>query len=201
MLTQLGSYLVQNWLDVCGTIAGLFYIWYQYHIDFRLWIASLVMSSFYVPLYLQLDYYAMAAIYVYYMIAAVYGLYAWRKKQAESGSQGGEGRLHHITPRLSALLLLVAVSLSGLLYAVLSRWGNPDTVLLDATTSALSVIGMWLIAKKVLEHWLIWIVVDGLNCIIFLLTGNYFSFALFALYAVVSVFGYAHWLRTMKQTA
>lgn len=198
MMEQLTTYLTENWLDVCGTIAGLFYIWYQYHVDVRLWIASLVMSCFYFAIYLGEGYYAMTGVYVYYFLAAIYGLWVWSRNAGKEDKE--EGLLKHVNlPLVAALLAAIALLTFGLagMLKLLDETGN---LWMDAATSACSIVAMWMIAKKYVEHWLLWIVVDGLNAVIFFITQLYFSCALFAFYAVVSVFGYINWVKKIGKS-
>lgn len=198
MMEQLTTYFTENWLDVCGTIAGLFYIWYQYHVDVRLWIASLVMSCFYFAIYLGEGYYAMTGVYVYYFLAAIYGLWVWRRNAGKEDKE--EGLLKHVNLPLVVVIIVSIALLTFVLAQVLKQLGTNGNLWMDAATAACNIVGMWMIAKKYVEHWLLWIVVDVLAATMLFIMDKPLSSALFAFYAIVSVFGYINWVKKIGKS-
>ncbi|MBP3228633.1 MAG: nicotinamide mononucleotide transporter [Bacteroidaceae bacterium] len=189
-------------LDLGGTFVGLFYIYYQFRVSWKLWVASFVMSLFYITLNLQGHLYALAGIYVYYCAAAVYGLWQWRgaKGGAKSEETQAEQPVRHLPLRLLPWVLAAIGTLTLLLAAVLHLLREDQTLWADAFTSATSIVAMWLLAKKYAEHWMFWIVVDGINCALYAYLGPayLFSSALFGFYALTCIFGYWYWLKQMK---
>ena len=197
-LSTILTYICEHPLDICGTIAGLFYIWYQYHVDVRLWVASLIMSCFYIAIYLGDGYYAMAGVYAYYLIAAIYGIWVWKRNSGKDNNE--EGLLKHVNLKVVLSAIVVIVLISYALSIILKLLNETGNLWMDAITSACSIVGMWLIAKKYVEHWLLWIVVDGLAAVILFLSGQYLSCALFLFYAIVSVFGYINWVKKIGKS-
>lgn len=189
-------------LDLGGTFVGLFYIYYQFRVSWKLWVASFVMSLFYIALNVQGGLYALTGIYVYYCCAAVYGLWQWRKKQSSAAS---ERPITHIPAKLYPRLLLVIAVLTLMLSFLTNLLHEADSVPLkhwgDAFTSAVSIVSMWLLAKKYCEQWLFWFVVDAVNCALYAYLGSQYIFStcLFAFYAVTCFFGYPYWLKQMKR--
>ena len=81
------------------------------------------------------------------------------------------------------------------------RYTDSNVPWCDAFTTALSIIGMWMLARKYLEQWWVWMVVDVVCVGLYIYKGLYFTAALYALYAVVAVMGWANWKRLMKKYA
>ena len=73
-------------------------------------------------------------------------------------------------------------------------------VVVDAFTSSVSIVSLWLLSRKYVEQWLYWIVVDVVNTILYIYKGLYPTAALFAFYTIVAIYGYYHWLQLMKNT-
>jgi nicotinamide mononucleotide transporter len=69
----------------------------------------------------------------------------------------------------------------------------------DAFTTALSIIGMWMLARKYLEQWLVWIVVDVVCVGLYIYKDLYFTAGLYALYVVIAVFGWLNWKKLMNR--
>jgi nicotinamide mononucleotide transporter len=65
----------------------------------------------------------------------------------------------------------------------------------DAFTTALSIVAMWMLAKKYVEQWWLWFVVNVVSCGLYVWKGLYPTAGLFAVYSVISVFGYYKWKR------
>ena len=70
----------------------------------------------------------------------------------------------------------------------------------DSFTTAVSIIAMWMLAHKHAEQWLLWVVVNVVSCALYVWKGLYPTALLFAIYSVISVFGYFKWLRMMRAT-
>ena len=81
---------------------------------------------------------------------------------------------------------------------VLIRWTDSTVPYGDSFTTAMSIVGMWMLAQKYVEQWLVWIAVDVVCVGLYLYKGLYPTAGLYALYTVIAVFGYFKWLRMMK---
>lgn len=188
-------------LDLGGTIVGLFYIYYQFRVSWKLWVASFVMSLFYIVLNVQGGLYALTGIYAYYCCAAVYGLWQWR-----AGTETRDERpITHIPARLYppilGLIALLTLALAALLSLLHEADGGTLKIWGDAFTTATSIVSMWLLAKKYCEQWLFWFVVDGVNCCLYACLGTeyLFSTCLFGFYALTCFIGYPYWLKQMSR--
>jgi nicotinamide mononucleotide transporter len=69
----------------------------------------------------------------------------------------------------------------------------------DSFTTALSIVGMWMLARKYIEQWWVWMVVDITSSALYVYKGLYFTAALYAVYAIISIFGYYKWQRMMPK--
>ncbi len=58
---------------------------------------------------------------------------------------------------------------------------------------------MWMLARKYVEQWLVWIAVDVVCCGLYIYKGLYFTSALYGLYTIIAVFGYFEWRRLMNR--
>jgi nicotinamide mononucleotide transporter len=79
------------------------------------------------------------------------------------------------------------------MYVILSRFTDSPTPLADAFITSLSIIATWMLARKKLEHWLIWIVGDLTSAVLYLYLGLYPTVFLFFVYAIMAVVGYNEW--------
>ena len=186
-------------LEVLGTLVGLIYLWLEYRASIYLWITSVIMPAIYIFVYYEAGLYADFGINIYYLGAAVYGWLVWKY-----GHKSAD--LHELPitkmPKRSWLKALVVFLVAQILIAwILINFTDSDVPWWDAFTTALSIIGMWMLARKYLEQWLVWIVVDVVCVGLYIYKGLYFTSGLYALYSVIAVFGWLNWKRLMKASS
>ena len=164
-----------NFLEIFGTIVGLIYLWLEYRASIYLWIAGIVMPAIYIFVYYKAGLYADFGINIYYLIAAIYGWFFWmwghRKKKgqlttadASTGDPPNDLPIVHTPGKCYLPLFLVfVVSFLGIAW-ILIAYTDSNVPWLDSFTTALSIVGMWMLARKYVEQWFAWILVDIVCC-------------------------------------
>lgn len=184
-------------LEIIGTLIGLVYLWLEYRASIYLWIASIIMPAVYLFVYYDAGLYADFGINIYYLLAAVYGWWVWKYGNKEK--QGEElpiTRMPRGKWKMAAAMYLV---FQLLIAWILIRYTDSNVPWCDAFTTALSMVAMWMLARKYLEQWLVWIVVDVVSVALYLYKGLFFTAGLYALYAIIAVYGYWNWKNMMEQ--
>jgi nicotinamide mononucleotide transporter len=176
-------------IELLGAAIGLVYIFLEYRASWWLWIAGIVMSLFYIYIFAKVNCYAWAVTYLYYLGANIYGMVVWKRNNSESSDSG----ISNLPKKYYSRLLAIIVLLTVFITFILIRFTDTVIPISESFSTALSVIGMWLLAKKYLQHWIIWMVVNAIYAIANLWIGLYFSSLLFAVFFVVSVMGFVRW--------
>ena len=184
-------------LDITATIVGLVYIWLEYRASIYLWIAGIIMPAIDIFLYYEAGLYADFGMAIYYTLAALYGYAVWKwgkKRGAAADEQLPITRF----PRRKVLpvALLFAVAWAAI-YEILIHFTNSDVPITDSFANALSFVGLWALARKYLEQWMVWIVVDVVLSALYIYKGIPFKASLYALYVVIAVAGYFKWKKMM----
>ena len=193
-----------NYFEIIGAVIGLFYIVSEYRADRWFWPLSLLMSAFYAVIEFTSGIYANGIISVYNFIMSVYGLLVWRGViQKRKVDNGGERHISSCPRRYWWQIIAAIVLLSGLLtwqlgYLNQSIYALPsgrtlNLSLLDGVSSALTIVGMIMLAHKWWQQWFCWMVVEPLMITIFILTGNYASAALYVVFGVFCILGVIKW--------
>lgn len=172
-----------------------------------LWLVGFVMQALDIVLYYQKGLYADCGMEFYYIAMTIYGVWAWRfgkKIRASSPSSDGEKTLSEAgnlpVTHFKTKLILPWVAGTLAIWAVLWFWLTKigSTVpIADSFTTALSFVGIWALARKYLEQWLIWIVVDIVTFVLYFHKDIPFKASLYALYVVIAVMGYIKWKKMM----
>lgn len=192
-------------IEILGFAVGLLYLWWEYHADRRMWFASMVMPCFSMWIYFSKGLYADFSINIYYLAIAIYGYIAWTRKNrrpAAGTSTGQEEQkaqlpITHTPPKMALLCAGAALLLWALLYLGLNYLTDSTVPLADAFTTALSIVGMWMLARKYIEQWLVWIAVDAVCVGLYIYKGIFFYAALYAIYTVIAFYGYRKWKKLM----
>ena len=191
-------FLSAHWLDLLGTLIGLVYVYQEYKANVWLWITGIIMPVVYMFVYWDAGLYADFGMQVYYALAAIYGLAVWKwGKKRNQNTQ--EMPITHVKRSLLLPSLFLFLTAWGVLYLILSNLTNSTVPVLDSFGNALSFIGLWWLARKYLEQWWIWVVVDAELSALYVYKGIPFTAGLYALYVVIAIAGFFKWRKMMHQ--
>ena len=191
------DYLIEHWLDITTTILGLIYIILEYRASILLWLVGIIMPALDIVLYYTHGLYGDAAMAVYYTLAAIYGWIVWKFGHKHQQKEGEEMPITHMPKRLYPATILFFVVTWVVTWFVLSHYTNSNVPVLDGFTNALSFVGLWALARKYLEQWLFWILVDAVSCYLYIIKGIPFKASLYGLYVVIAVMGYFKWKKAI----
>ncbi|MEH6551345.1 MAG: nicotinamide riboside transporter PnuC [Pseudomonadales bacterium] len=182
--------LMSGW-EVLAVVLAIAYLVLAMRENILCWYCAFASTAIYTVLFWNVSLLMESALNVYYMAMAVYGWYQWR-----GGSEQGDGvqitrwswRSHLTVFALIAVLSLV----SGLLLTEQSTAAWP---FVDSFTTWSSVIVTFMVARKVLENWLYWIVIDAVSVALYFERGLVLTSLLMAAYTIMAVAGYMSWRR------
>lgn len=189
-----------NYLEIVGTSIGIIYLYLEYHANVWLWVASIAMPAVYLFVYYDAGLYADFGINIYYLIASVYGLYCWLKGKDGEDESANSGITHTPVSQYIWLFVITAV-LFVVIGFILKELTDSTVPWADSFTTALSITAMWMLARKYVEQWLVWIVVDVVSSALYVYKDLWFTGGLYAAYAVIAVLGYRKWSRLINPTA
>jgi nicotinamide mononucleotide transporter len=161
------------------------------------WAAAFASTAIYLVLMFQARLYMESALQVFYLAMAVYGWYHW----GHGPGPGHElpvttwGRTQHSIAVSSVLTLSL---ISG---AALDAFSDAALPYLDSFTTWGAIVTTWMVARKVLENWLYWFVIDSVSIYLYVIRELYLTAMLFGVYLVMIVFGYLAWRRDLRQQA
>jgi nicotinamide mononucleotide transporter len=184
-----------NGIELLGTIAGLLYIYFSTRQNILLWFFGIINAVLFILVYYLAGIYAIMYLQPYYISISIYGWIHWKKG---GGEGGGELPVSRIRSRLAIILFTTGMLLTVVIAFLLNRYTDSTIPRMDGFTTAFSIIATWMLARKILEHWLVWIVVDMLSCGIYVFKHLYLMTILFGVYTVLAVYGYLSWRKSIK---
>ena len=194
------TFILTHWLDILTTLLGLAYILLEYKASIWLWAVGFAMQALGIALYYSKGLYADCCMEVYYICMTIYGFITWKFTKVGKVRQT-ELPVTHFKCSLILPWTLGTLALWAGIWWLLVTYTNSNVPITDSFTTALSFVGIWALARKYLEQWLIWIVVDVTTCILYFYKDIPFKASLYALYVIIAIFGYRKWSRMMHKKA
>ena len=183
-------------LQIVGVVLGLLYLWLEYKANIWLWVVGLIMPIVHGTLYFRSGLYADFSMQLYYIAAGVYGLIVWGR---------GAKKSNHDTLKITSTPLAVWVAVAGVyallhgaIYLFLVSFTDSTVPFWDSLTTALCIVAYWMLSRKYVEQWLVWLVVDVITVGLYLYKDIPLTAGLYALYSTLAVAGYLRWRRMMK---
>ena len=188
------DWAISNKLEFGGTIFGLLYVWFSIRQNLLTWPAGIITSILYFGVFLHAGVYAAMSLQFYYLIISCYGWWSWSYTQ----NADSDHEKLRITPTSSTLwlkLFILSILLTALFFALLIRYTDSEIPFGDAVTTSLSILATWMLTRKKLEHWFIWIGIDLFSASLYHYKGLYSTAFLYLAYAVMASIGYYEWQR------
>ena len=161
------------------------------------WYAAFISTAIFLVLFWEVGLLMESGLQVYYLAMAVYGWWQWQhgsEGETELAISSWGGRQHMI----ALLLVMVLSAASG---ALLEQFTGAALPYLDSFTTWGSIVTTWMVARKILENWLYWLVIDSVSIYLYLDREMYLTALLFAVYLVIVLFGYRKWLLHYRATS
>lgn len=174
-----------------GAIIGILYLYYEYKASMKMWPVGILMSSFYIYVFIDSKFYAFAIINMYYIIAGIYGWINWHR------SKNGKNNVEILrAPKRYYIPLLVAIGLIFCLVAyLLQTYTDSPVPYGDSFVTTLSIVAMWMLAQKWAEQWVLLIILNMFSVGLYFWQDLYPTSAMYFVYSIVSIFGYIRWRR------
>tara|TARA_B000000609_G_C24134150_1_gene327244 strand:+ start:383 stop:970 length:588 start_codon:yes stop_codon:yes gene_type:complete len=188
------DFLQVNWFEIVAAILAIAYLILAMLQDIRCWVAWIISSLMYFFVMYSANLYMEALLQIFYIFIGLYGLYQWRFKADKKDAlkiTTWSVKNHLIV--IGALVFLT--SLSGYVLMIYTAAASP---FIDAFTTWGAIAASYLVAKKILENWFYWFVIDFVSVFLFISRELYPTALLFLVYLVLVVIGYSAWRKSWQ---
>ena len=188
---MISNFFIENWFEIVAALLAISYLFLAMRQDAKCWVAWILSSLMYLFVMYSAGLYMEAALQIFYLIIGFYGLYEWKyahNTKAQLTIKILSFREHSLV--LSFLFFLVISS-----GYILANNTNAASPYVDAFTTWGAIIASYMVAKKILENWIYWFVIDFVSVFLFISRELYPTALLFIVYLILVVFGYKSWKR------
>jgi len=186
--------LATSAIEWIAVITGLLSVWCSMKENILVYPFGIISVLIYVYLAFNYKLYADMGVNSYYFVMSVYGWYHWK-------DTGGERDQIPVTTNNSKEWMITGLLLLGsfvTLVFVLSNFTDSDVPVWDATTTAFAIAGMWLMAQKKLENWIMWIITDLISIPLYFYKGLVLTSVQFLIFTGLAIAGYFAWKKSRE---
>ena len=195
-----GQYTTYNTVDVVleiiAVIFGFLSVWYSKQNKILVFPTGMISTLIFVYLLLKWELLGDMMINAYYFIMSVYGWYFWTKKVDQT----------HVTPistmttkekQASVAIFIATLIFVFIVYKTCDKWTN-WVAYVDALTTAIFFVGMWLMAKRKIENWIFWIIGNIISVPLYFYKGFTFTSLQYLGFTVIAIYGYLAWKKLLN---
>lgn len=202
----ISDWISNNFIEIFGAVTGIVYVFLEIRQTILLWPVGIITSAVYIWVFFISKFYADMSLQGYYLVISCLGWYWWakgtgQKKEEEKGRMGeGEKEELQVTRlklRTGMVLVIVFVLLYTAMWFVLTGLTDSPVPVRDSFITSLSIVATWMLARKIYEHWYLWIVVNFVSAVLFLTRGLYPTAILYVVYGIMSFVGLKEWKKTI----
>lgn len=173
---------------------GLAYLLLAVRRNLWCWLCAFISTSIYLILFAHAKLYMQSALQVFYLAMAIYGYVEWRRGRSDTGEV-----LIRSWPLRTHLLACAGIAVATLVNGwLLARSTDAVAPYLDSFVTWGSAVTTWMVARRLIENWLYWVVIDGLAAYLYLTQNLLPTAVLFALYVGIVIRGYVQWRRQQQ---
>jgi nicotinamide mononucleotide transporter len=183
-----------HWLEIVSTLFGIVSVYLSARENIWSWPTAILNVTLSVPVYYKARLFSDMGLQVVYALLSVYGWYEWL--------HGGENRSElpvSRTPRRQVPLLRVIGTLGAVVLGTLSaRYTSASLPYLDASLTSASLVAQWMMTRKLLENWAVWIAVDVIYVPLLVYKGIPEYALLYTVFLGLAVAGHVEWGRSLR---
>ena len=179
-----------TWIEIVAFVVSLWMVGCEMRVHVLAWPLAMLSSLLYALLFADSRLYGEASLQLFFVAMSLWGWWQWQRGR---GADGGALVVHTLTRRTAALLLALAALAWPLTAWLLHRWTDSDVPWLDALPTVGSVLGTWLLGRKFIENWIVWIAVNAFSVALFGYKQLWLTVILYALFTVLSWAGWRRW--------
>ena len=181
-------------IEQAAVVFGIVNVWLAVKENVWNWPIGIVNVALYIVVFWRARLYADMGLQVVYVVLGFYGWYEW----LYGGERHSALRVTRVPRREALLLAGIAVAFAVALGAFLHRTTDAALPWLDASLTSASLAAQWLMTRKRLENWMVWIAADAVYVGMFVFKGLRLTAVLYAIFLVLAVLGHRAWRRSLR---
>jgi nicotinamide mononucleotide transporter len=184
---------VPSFIELFGFITGAACVALLVRQNIWNWPLGIMNNLVFIVLFYRTGLYADVGLQGFYIAISIYGWWTW----LHGGQDHGALQVSRVRPALGALLALAVAAITAVLTFLLRRYTNSTVPVLDSLITALSLVAQFMMTRKWIENWLVWLTANCISVGLLIYKGLYVTSALYLVYQVLCVLGLLEWRKAL----
>lgn len=185
-------------LEILAVIFGFLSVWFSKQNKILVFPTGMISTAIFVYLLIKWELLGDMMINAYYFIMSVYGWYVWTRKVDDT----------HVTPiskttigekKTSVFIFIATLVFVFVVYKSFDKWTS-WVAYIDTITTAIFFVGMWLMARRKIENWILWIIGDLISVPLYFYKGFTFTSLQYLGFTFIAIFGYLAWKKSLNKS-
>lgn len=182
-------------LELFATVFGLLSVWFSMKENILVFPTGIINTSIYVYILFFAGLYGDMSINAYYFAMSIYGWYKWTRKTDDNHFIP----IRYSTSKEKLYSVILLVSSFAILSFILKNYTSSNVPYIDAFTTSIFFVGMWLMAKKVIENWILWIIGDLITIPLYIYKGLTITAFQYLIFTILAIAGYLAWKKQINK--
>jgi nicotinamide mononucleotide transporter len=182
-----------NPIEIIAAVFGVVSVFLSVKQNIWSWPTAIINVGLYIIVFFESKLYADTGLQVVYVVLNAYGWYHW----LYGGKNRTELPVSKTSARLGTLLGMLVLAGTAVIGTFLSRQTDAALPYVDAFTTSTSLVAQWMMTRKLLENWIIWVAVDVIYIGMYIYKSLYVTAVLYLIFLILSALGYVQWRRSL----
>ena len=191
----MSDWISGNYIEILGVLLSVFYLVLSIRQSIWLWPVGILSALIYIIVFYNSKFYADMGLNAYYFLISIYGWINWSQWKNNTGQKLN---VINVGRSRAIVLFICSVIFFFTIGYILDNFTDSPIPYWDALTTSGSIVATWMLTKKILQHWIVWIVVDFIAIGLYMYRGLYPTAVLFLIYTSMAIFGYFQWKRSIR---
>lgn len=183
-------------LELTAILFGLLSVWYAKKDNIWVFPTGIVNTTIYVYLLWKWSLLGDMMINFYYVVMSIYGWYHWTRKK-DDVVEFPISRMTLYEKKLSVIIFIATVAFVLVIYIIFDKFTH-WTSYVDTLVTGIFFVGMWLMARRKIENWILWIIGNIISIPMYFVKGYSFTSIQYLIFTIIAVFGYLEWKKSLN---
>ena len=184
-------------LEFFAAVLGVLSVWYAKKNKILVYPTGIISILIYIWILFKNQLLGDLIINAYFFLMSIYGWFFWSKKD-EGIFQNKISRLN-LNELIFGLIVFVFVFITVKYIYNISNWEKSYVSSIDTLTTAIFCSAMWFMARRKIEHWILWIVGDIISIPLYFHKGLYFTSIQYLTFTIIAILGFFTWLKELNK--
>ena len=189
------NYIFQNWIEITAVVLAILYLVLAVKQNILCWVCGIISSVLYFFIMRSAGLYMEAYLQIFYVFMGFYGWSQWKTKTSNTSNF-----VVNTWKKSQHLFATSMVLILSIISATMLRFFTDAALpFLDALVTWGAVVATYMVAKKLLENWIYWLVIDSISIFLFISRDLFPTACLFGIYIIIIIYGYRSWSKKLQE--